>query len=152
MATVDDIGVPGQPLNTPPLTAWQAAVRDRLNSTKATAAVKAADQAGIASGGSAGFTATLSGLRVGQFVVAIISNAFTVTTAATSYTQATPTGLTAVMAPVPPIGSSTAVTQHTVVGVYTAAAASVSLGYTVTQSNAGAWTCKAQSSIALIAL
>lgn len=30
MATVDDIGVPGQPLSTPPLTAWQAAVRDRV--------------------------------------------------------------------------------------------------------------------------
>lgn len=31
MATVNDIGVPGQPLSTPPLTAWQAAVRDALN-------------------------------------------------------------------------------------------------------------------------
>lgn len=31
MATIDDIGVSGQPLNNPPLTAWQAAVRDKLN-------------------------------------------------------------------------------------------------------------------------
>lgn len=30
---VTAIGVPGQPLNTPPLTAWQAAVRDALNSS-----------------------------------------------------------------------------------------------------------------------
>lgn len=30
MASVNDVGVPGQPLNTPPLTAWQAAVRDAL--------------------------------------------------------------------------------------------------------------------------
>jgi hypothetical protein len=31
MASINDIGVPGQPLATPPLTAWQAAVRDKLN-------------------------------------------------------------------------------------------------------------------------
>lgn len=31
MATINDIGVAGQPLGTPPLTAWQAAVRDHLN-------------------------------------------------------------------------------------------------------------------------
>lgn len=30
MATLADIGIPGQPLGTPPLTAWQAAVRDAL--------------------------------------------------------------------------------------------------------------------------
>lgn len=31
VATIADIGVPGQPLSTPALTAWQAAVRDLLN-------------------------------------------------------------------------------------------------------------------------
>lgn len=31
MASVNDIGVPGQPMNTPPLTPWQAAVRDVLD-------------------------------------------------------------------------------------------------------------------------
>lgn len=30
MATIDDIGTPGAPLSTPPLTEWQAAVRDSL--------------------------------------------------------------------------------------------------------------------------
>jgi hypothetical protein len=30
MALITDIGVPGQPLNDPPLTEWQAAVRDAL--------------------------------------------------------------------------------------------------------------------------
>ena len=30
MATINDIGVPGQPMNNPPLTPWQAAVRDVL--------------------------------------------------------------------------------------------------------------------------
>lgn len=33
MATINDIGIPGQPLGTPPLTAWQAAVRDALTDT-----------------------------------------------------------------------------------------------------------------------
>ena len=31
MTTIADIGVPGQPLGSPPLTAWQAAVRDAIN-------------------------------------------------------------------------------------------------------------------------
>ena len=35
MGTIADIGVPGQPLKTPPLTAWQAAVRDMLNAQAA---------------------------------------------------------------------------------------------------------------------
>lgn len=30
MASIADIGVPGQPLSTPPLTEWQAAVRDAI--------------------------------------------------------------------------------------------------------------------------
>lgn len=30
MATIDDVGIPGQPLSNPPLTAWQAAVRDAI--------------------------------------------------------------------------------------------------------------------------
>lgn len=36
MGSVNDIGTPGSPLNTPPLTAWQAAVRDALNSEDVT--------------------------------------------------------------------------------------------------------------------
>lgn len=32
MATIDDIGTPGSPLDTPPLTEWQAAVRDAIHS------------------------------------------------------------------------------------------------------------------------
>ena len=31
MGSVNDVGVPGQPLNTPPLTEWQQAVRAALN-------------------------------------------------------------------------------------------------------------------------
>lgn len=34
MATIDDIGVPGQPMNNPPLTPWQAAVRDELKAER----------------------------------------------------------------------------------------------------------------------
>lgn len=30
MATIDDIGVPGQTMDTPPLTEWQAAIRDAV--------------------------------------------------------------------------------------------------------------------------
>lgn len=37
MGTIDDIGVPGQPMNNPPLTEWQAAVRDALHALKRTA-------------------------------------------------------------------------------------------------------------------
>jgi hypothetical protein len=31
VATIDDIGTPGSPLSTPPLTEWQDAVRDKFN-------------------------------------------------------------------------------------------------------------------------
>jgi len=34
--SVVDIGVPGQPMNAPPLTPWQAAVRDALDSSDVT--------------------------------------------------------------------------------------------------------------------
>lgn len=34
MATINDIGTPGAPLSTPPLTGWQAAVRDALTVTQ----------------------------------------------------------------------------------------------------------------------
>lgn len=33
MATIEDIGTPGQPLAVPPLTEWQAAVRDAITET-----------------------------------------------------------------------------------------------------------------------
>lgn len=33
--SIDAIGVPGQPLNTPPLTVWQAAVRDAIHAVEA---------------------------------------------------------------------------------------------------------------------
>lgn len=39
MATIDDIGTPGAPLSTPPLTAWQAAVRDMLTRPAFTASL-----------------------------------------------------------------------------------------------------------------
>ncbi len=32
MASINDIGTPGSPMDTPPLTEWQAAVRDNFNS------------------------------------------------------------------------------------------------------------------------
>lgn len=35
MATIDDVGVPGQPLSTPPLTEWQKAVRDAIKANQA---------------------------------------------------------------------------------------------------------------------
>lgn len=160
MASINDIGVPGQPLNTPPLTEWQKAVRDVLGSdtplnarVKATNAVKTADTAGIASGGSSGFTASLTGLRVGQIVAAVITNAFIASGTTISYTQPAPTGLANLTTnPVPPITGSTAVTNQVVIALYTATAATVSMGYNMAHANSGAWTAKAQSSIALIAL
>ena len=36
MASVNDVGVAGQPLSTPPLTGWQAAVRNAFNSSDVT--------------------------------------------------------------------------------------------------------------------
>ena len=36
MASVNDVGIAGQPLNTPPLTDWQEAVRDALNGSDVT--------------------------------------------------------------------------------------------------------------------
>lgn len=35
MASINDIGTPGSPMDTPPLTEWQAAVRDALNGSNA---------------------------------------------------------------------------------------------------------------------
>ena len=61
MATINDIGVPGQPLSTPPLTAWQAAVRDRFNTPIQGAYVRPSDLVGTAGAAMVCGTLTVAG-------------------------------------------------------------------------------------------
>jgi hypothetical protein len=48
MASVNDVGVPGQPMNNPPLTPWQTAVKAAFNSSDVTVDARVAAHAAAA--------------------------------------------------------------------------------------------------------
>lgn len=164
MGSINDIGTPGSPLSTPPLTVWQAAVRDVLGGSdvpvnlKIAQAIKASDQTGIASGGSAGITCTLPGLRVGGKVLGILQIQAVATSGsvpATAFLSTTGlTGATVVGAPSVrhTIAALNQGPQLTGFWLFTASAASMSTGMAMTLSSSGQWTCLAGSSITLISL
>lgn len=120
-------------------------------------AAKGADQTGIASGGSAGFSATLTGLTVGQEVlvaITAVSAATSATVPAAAFLQATVTGGTVAPTLGPQQTTPTAsgqAFQTVFVGRVTATASTVTVSYTMTFSNANAWTCFGRSAIVLLA-
>lgn len=118
---------------------------------------KSADQAGMASGASAGFAATMTDVPVGSLILCIII-AVQCTSAGPTEQYVGPTGMVGCTVTNPShdvrVASTAANIYYTIphITILTATEPTVSVTYRTTLSTGATWTCSIRSSITLVRL